>query len=70
MTQEQFDKLPGLLSLQQFVTVTGLSRHKIQEMGAAKVLASHRCPPVAGRKKSYRKYYKHDAARIGGFHMR
>lgn len=70
MTQEQFDKLPGLLSLQQFVVVTGLARNKVTQMSEAKVIGSHRCPPVAGRKKSYRKYYKHDAARIAGFHMR
>lgn len=70
MTQEQFDKLPGLLSLQQFVTVTGLPQRKVRDMLDAKVIGSHRPPPPRGRKKSYLKYYKHDAARIGGFHLR
>jgi hypothetical protein len=70
MTQEQFDKLPGLLSLQQFVSVTGLTRHKIAEMIIAGVLDWHRGPVAPGRAKSYRKYYKRDAARLGGFAMR
>lgn len=59
-----------LLSLQQFVMVTGLTRQKIQHMAGVKEIGSYRCPPVAGRKKSYRKYYKHDAARVSGFHLR
>ena len=70
MTQVEFDRMPALLSLQQFVMVTGLTRQRIQHMAGVKVIGSHRCPPVAGRKSSYRKYYKHDAARIGGFHLR
>ena len=69
MTQDQFNRLPGLLTLAQFITVSGMTRHKVREAVDAGVIGSHRGPPDRGRKKSYRKYYKHDAARIGGFHL-
>jgi len=72
MTQENFDKLPGLLSLSQFIGATGLSDEKVRAAREAGYITTYRPPPVARRKykKSRLKYYKRDAARLGGFEMR
>lgn len=70
MTQTDFDKLPGLLSPSQFMGATGLSRHKLREQREAGVLPCYTGAPQGGRKRAYRKYFKRDAARIGGFELK
>ncbi len=72
MTQENFDRLPGLLSLSQFIGATGLSYHKVRAELEAGLIKAYRPAPSARRKykKSRLKYYKRDAAKLGGFEMR
>jgi hypothetical protein len=75
MTQAAFNELPGLLPRKLFQQITGLSDHDLDEMrrtGELTVFYSHAQGMKRGRnghksKKSYAKYYKRDAARIGGF---
>ncbi|MBK8001716.1 MAG: hypothetical protein IPK15_24185 [Verrucomicrobia bacterium] len=72
MTQEQFDKLPGLLTRAQFMVVTGLTELKLRaEVEAGLVTRWKPSKPTrASYKKAYHRYYKHEAAKIGGFKMR
>ena len=60
MTQAEFDKLPGLLSAGQFRQATGLTEGKLREMRRAGLI---RCRPM----KAKFKFYKADAAEVGGF---
>lgn len=72
MTQEQFDALPGLLTRRQFMIVTGLSELKLRaevEAGLVRRWRPSR-PTRTYYKKSYARYYKTDAAHIGGFKLR
>lgn len=70
MTQEEFDRLPGLLSPSQFIAVTGLSWHKLITERESGGLPCWKAAPKKGRKRSYRKYFKRDAAKLGGFLMK
>lgn len=62
MTQEQFTKLPALLTRQQFLVVTGLSLRKLREYSEAGLVKRFR-----EKTDKYSRYYKRDAARISGF---
>jgi len=70
MTQQEFDELPGLLSPSQFMVVTGLTRHKLRAEREIGLIQAWQGNPQVGRVKTYRKYYKRDAARIAGYVMR
>jgi len=63
MTQDNFDKLPGLLSRSQFCGATGLTVGVLRKMKEANMLRTYK--PYRGARKS--KYYKSDAAKIAGF---
>jgi hypothetical protein len=63
MNQEQFDRLPGLLSRSQFCGATGITVDVLRKMKDAKLVRAYK--PYAGARKA--KYYKADAARIAGF---
>lgn len=66
VTQAMFDRLPGLLTRQQFQLVTGLSDRDLDAMRKAN-------PPElktwSRGQAGYHKYYKSDAARIGNFKL-
>jgi len=64
MTQTEFDKLPGLLTLKVFRSITGLSKEKLRAMRIGNMVASVRAPE--GRNYMYRKC---DAARLTGFKL-
>jgi DNA-binding transcriptional MerR regulator len=65
MTQNEFDALPGLLTRAQFMAITGLSKDKLRVEVQAKLIGTHKSKP-----NGYAKYYKRDAARLGGFELK
>ena len=63
-TQAEFDKLPALVSLQEFLDWTGYNRSDLSvEIRAGRIKTF--LPP--GRRK--KKYYKSEIARLGGWKM-
>lgn len=66
MTQQEFDGLPGLMTRKQFMQVTGLNKENLRELCTDKNKLKRYHPKKGG----YAKYYKRDAARIGGFLLR
>lgn len=70
MTQTEFDTLPGLLTRAQFIAATGLTRHKVRELRRLKMVGTYRPPVQPDCQIAYDKYYKRDAARIGGFELK
>ena len=60
MTQADFDKLPGLLTAAQFRAATGVPEAKLRDWRTGKVIRSL---PWGSKFR----YYKADAARMGGF---
>lgn len=80
VTQERFAKLPGLLTCAEFMEVTGLGEHELPELRVtANSLSTQEIENVrrAGLLPVWRnhagsgcaKYYKQDAAKIGGFKL-
>ena len=65
MTQKEFDELPGLLTRAQFLAATGLTRHKLHEGVTGGQIRRYKLT-----KTGYGKYYKAEAARIGGFELK
>jgi hypothetical protein len=67
ITQDIFDRLPGLLSACQVRQLTGWSNHELaREVQAGRVQA-HEAPVRRGCKRSYRKYLKRSVAAVVGF---
>lgn len=74
MTQQEFRKLPFLLTRKQFMQATGLSRVQIESLKSSgdirvKVFPCktyYRSKKKVAAQKSYGKYFKLDAARLAG----
>lgn len=63
-TQAAFNRLPGLVSRQEFMDWTGLNKDDL----GTEVKAS-RIKVYKARKTGYAKYYKDEIARLTGFKM-
>jgi hypothetical protein len=63
-TQEAFEKLPALVSRQEFMDWTGYSDHELREEISNRRLKVYR---PKGRVKA--RFYKFEIARIGGWKM-
>lgn len=82
MTQHEFNKLPGLVLRKQFMDVTGLSDRDLDELTVTCNALSNEeigklrrvglvpvFRPRISQQNPHGKYYKQDAARMGGFTM-
>ncbi len=63
MNQEEFNKLPGLLTRKLFMNITGLRKEHLRELVLQKKIRYLSLGHGKG------KYYKGDAARFGGFKL-
>lgn len=70
MTQFEFDQLPGLLTRAQFLAATGINHAKLVDYVAGGMVTPHKAARKKGCKTSYARYFKREAASIGGFQMK
>jgi hypothetical protein len=63
-TQEAFNRLPAMVSRQEFMDWTGYDKDELSEEVHAGRIAIFR---PAGRRKA--RYYKHEIGRLGGFKL-
>jgi hypothetical protein len=69
VTQEMFDRLPGLLSPATMRLVTGLDDRDLKALHEVGTIDVFKLPARKGRKASRCKYYKRDAAKLMGFRL-